>query len=128
MEKKQSRVREIKFYSKKNGEMALVHSEGAKAYATFLEKSPDVVGYECCVSLERSAYIHVDSVGIRKSYFSTEWTTDFRVKYTDGRVEIYEMAKRTELTKDSTIQKLEFSRRYWSQQGISFWKILLAEG
>lgn len=128
MEKKQSRVREIKFYSKKNGEMSLVHSERAKAYAAFLERSPDVEKYECCVPLEKSSYIHIETVGIRKSYFSTDWTTDFRVKFADGRIGVFEMAKLSELLKDSIIQKLEFSRRYWSQQGVSFWKILLVEG
>lgn len=128
MEKKQSRTREIKAYSKKNGEMILVHTELAKRYASFLEQSADVCEYECCVPLDKSAYIHIDPVGIRKSYFSTEWTTDFRVKYADGRIGIFELVKRDELMGDAMTQKLEFSRRYWSQQNISFWKMLLMEG
>lgn len=128
MEKAQTKTRDIRFFSTKNDAMVTVHSPKARKYAGILEAREDVVKYECCVALESKAYIHVSRAGIRKSYFEMPWSTDFILHYIDGRFGVREMAAVKDMMKAAVLEKLEFSRRYWIQQGVLDWKILIQNG
>lgn len=128
MEKAQTKTRDIRFFSKKNDAMVTVHSPRARKYAGILEAREDIVSYECCVALESKANIHVSRAGIRKGYFETPWSTDFIIHYIDGRFGVREMVTAENLMKAAVLEKLEFSRRYWIQQGVLDWKILILSG
>ena len=126
MEKANSKKRDIRFYSEKNEAICIVHSDYAKKYAQLLETNEEVKHYKACVPLEKQKYEHVAKIGLRKNYFNTEWATDFLIFYVDGRFGVREIVSANEdLSKQATLEKLEFSRRYWTQQGAFDWKILI---
>lgn len=127
MEKFKGKTREIRFHSKKNNAIVVVHSDLEKKYAGILEKQEDVISYESNVPFNQSEYIHVRQLGIRKSYFSTLWASSFLLHYADGRFGIRELVLAGDITKQSVLQQLEFSRRYWEQQRAYDWKIVLME-
>lgn len=52
MDRAGKRVRDVKFYSEKNGALTLVHSEEARAYTRYLEERPEVASYEACKALD----------------------------------------------------------------------------
>ena len=127
MEKFKEKTREIRFHSPKNNTVVVVHSDLEKKYAGILEKQEDVVSYESNVPLNQSEYNHVRQLGIRKSYLSTLWASNFLLHYADGRFGIRELVLAGDIMKQSVLQQLEFSRRYWEQQHAYDWKIVLME-
>lgn len=127
MDKAKTKCRDIMFRSDKNQKVLCVHSAAAREYAKVLEMDSKVVSYEVCVELDRERYPYVDSVDIRKEYFSMAWATDFKVSYADGHIGICEIAVKSMLEKRATIEKLEFSRRYWSTTEATEWKLILME-
>ena len=87
-----------------------------------------VVSYEACQSLDRERYQFVSPLDIRKDYFDVEWATDFVIHYADGSIGIREVATEAMMAKRANIEKLEFSRRYWSvSESAKDWKIVLME-
>ena len=72
-------------------------------------------------------YVYVNPIDIRKEYFEISWTTDFLLHYVDGSVGIREMVIKSKLSKRSEIEKLEFSRRYWSASDVLDWKIVIVD-
>ena len=57
-----------------------------------------------------------------------EWATDFVIYYADGSMGIREIVTETMLAKRANIEKLEFSRRYWSvSESVKDWKIVIME-
>lgn len=114
MDKAVGKRRDISFRSEKNGKVVCVHSREAREYARILESDSDVVSYEACQSLDRERYQFVSPVDIRKDYFDVEWATDFVLHLADGSVGIREVVSEAMLSKRANIEKLEFSRRYWS--------------
>lgn len=127
MEKAGTKCRDIQFFSQKNQEMVCVHSHAARAYAGHLEADSQVKAYEACQMLDKGKYQFVNNLGIRKEYFDTQWTTDFVIQYEDGRKGIREIATGNMLTKKAAMEKLEFSRRYWSASSAGEWKIVMME-
>ena len=125
MEKLDKRTREIRFYSEKNKAMCSVHSVGARNYTKWLEEREDVRGYEANVAWDTAFLGRVDRVDIRGSYLTTDWTSDFRLFFTDGHIGIREMVREEKLQERAVIEKLELSRRYWKAQGIKDWKVVL---
>ncbi len=125
MQKQKKKTRDFRFYSKKGQVMVTTHNINARKYADWLENCPDAVSYECCVPLNRSEYIYVAPTGIRKAYFSTDWETDFRIYCKSGEQRVRELVRISDILKDATLEKLEFSRRYWAGKGITNWKIIL---
>ena len=125
MEKAKAKVREIRFYSKKNDSVMIVHTEEEKKYAGILESSDDIIKYETNVPLNQSEYSHVQRTGIRKAYFSSLWASSFILHYADGKFGVREIVVFTDLEKDSIREQLEFSRRYWFQQKAFDWKIVI---
>lgn len=127
MDKAKTKSRDIMFRSDKNQEVLCVHSAEAREYAKVLEADSNVVSYEVCVELDKGRYQYVDSVDIRKEYFSASWATDFKVSYMDGHTGICEIVTVSMLEKRANIEKLEFSRRYWSATEVTEWKLVLME-
>ena len=127
MDKIGKKCRDISFRSDKNQSIVCVHSREAREYARILEQDSNVITYEVCYALELERYQFVNPLDIRKDYFTIEWTTDFVLYYMDGTIGIREIITETSLTKRATIEKLEFSRRYWSVSQAIDWKIVIME-
>ena len=128
MDKVGKKCRDISFRSEKNQKLVCVHSREAREYARILESDNMVVSYEACQSWDRERYQFVSPLDIRKDYFDVEWATDFVIYYADGSMGIREIVTETMLAKRANIEKLEFSRRYWSgSESVRDWKIVLME-
>ena len=127
MNKAGMKRRDLHFYSNKNGGMVCVHSEAARAYAQFLEEDEAVESYEAGRTLDMERYCYVDPVDIRSYVLTTAWETDFVIRYRDGRTGIREIVTEEMLNKRANIEKLEFSRRYWSASAADEWKIAVME-
>ena len=127
MEKLNLKCRKIKFLSKKNQMVVTVNSKHAKQYAFVLEEKKEVESYEVAKELDMVVCQQIDPIDIRKEYFSTEWTSDFVIHFVDGTTGIRELADESSLFKRSTIEKLEFSRRYWELLKIDNWKLVIVK-
>lgn len=127
MDKIGKKCRDISFKSDKNQSVICVHSREAREYARVLEEDSNVTSYEPCYSLELERYQFVNPLDIRRDYFTTEWATDFLLHYVDGTIGIREIATKDNLKKRAMIEKLEFSRRYWSASQATDWKIVIIE-
>lgn len=128
MDKAVGKRRDITFRSEKNQKVMCVHSREAREYARILESDELVVSYEVCQGLDMERYQFVSSLDLRKDYFAVEWATDFILHYADGSTGIREIATEAMLAKRANIEKLEFSRRYWSaSESVKDWKIVLME-
>ena len=128
MDKLGKKRRDISFRSIKNQKVVCVHSREAREYARILESDDMVVSYEACQSLDRERYQFVSTVDIRKDYFDVEWATDFVLHFVDGSIGIREIVTEAMLSKRANVEKLEFSRRYWSaSESVKDWKIVLME-
>lgn len=125
MDKKGKRTRDISFYSEKNQAMCCVHSAAARRYAGQLEEREDVRGYESNIAWDTAFLVRIDRVDIRGAYLQTDWTTDFRLCFTDGHIGIRELVQREKLQERATVEKLELSRRYWKAHGVTDWKVVL---
>jgi hypothetical protein len=128
MDKSGGKRRDITFRSEKNGKVMCVHSRESREYARILESDDMVVSYEACQSLDRERYQFVSPIDIRKDYFDVEWATDFVLHFADGSIGIREIATEAMLSKRANVEKLEFSRRYWSSsESVKDWKIVIME-
>lgn len=127
MQKANKKQRNILFKSDKNDTILSVCSATAKEYAKTLEIDMDVACYETNVPLDKEKYQYINPLYIRKLYFETEWTTDFVITDKNGKKRVRELVSREMLSHQSDIEKLEFSRRYWSLMNDVEWKILLLE-
>lgn len=127
MDKSKGKWRDITFRSSKNQSVVCVHSKEAREYAKILENDPKVETYEVNVPLDMEKYQYVNTIDIRKSYFEIAWATDFVLHYVDGNFGIREIIAETGLSKRAEIEKLEFSRRYWSSSKAVDWKIVIIE-
>jgi len=128
MDKLGKKRRDISFRSIKNQRVICVHSREAREYARILELDENVLSYEVCQSLDRERYQFVSTVDIRKDYFDTKWATDFVLHFADGSIGIREIVTEAMLSKRANVEKLEFSRRYWSSaESVKDWKIVLME-
>lgn len=83
MHKDKVRTRDIYFFSQKSNQMMCVHSERAREHARRLEEDGGVESYEVNVQLNIDQYPYLSAVDIRASYFQTQWTSDFMVRYDD---------------------------------------------
>ena len=118
MERAGKKTRDIQFFSKKNGGMVCLHSPAARDYAKYLEGQPWIESYEAGAPLS-------EELGIRSLYFKTPWVSDFLLHYADGRRGVRELVREDTLQKASTIERLEFSRRYWAATDVDEWKVVL---
>jgi hypothetical protein len=128
MEKFKTKCRRIKFMSQKNEAVVCVYTQSAKKYAKYLEDDSEVIRYETLKELDPDRYAYINPVDIRKEYFESNWISDFVLHYDNGQISIREIVKKNSLFKRSTIEKLEFSRRYWMGLNIRDWKIVIVEG
>lgn len=127
MDKVGRKCRDISFKSEKNQTIVCVHSREVREYARLLEQDSNVISYEVCYALELERYQFVNPLDIRKDYLNMRWTSDFVLNYKDGTIGIREITTEDSLTKRSTIEQLEFSRRYWSISQAADWKVVIME-
>ena len=125
MEKAKAKVRDIKFYSKKNGGMITVHSVKAKKYADMLEQDESIKLYRTNVILENWQE-NISTVGIRTLYMKLDWTSDFMLVQQDDNIAIREILTHEALEKKAEMEKLEISRRYWKIAHVENWGMVLA--
>ena len=111
MNKAGNKTRDLSFMSAKNGKMMTVHTEQAMQYAIRLENDPTVISYVTNHPLEPDE-IEAEQ-GVRKSYYETQWTSDFVITFTDCTMGIRELVSASKLTKRSEIEKLQLSHSYW---------------
>ena len=127
MEKAGKKCRDISFRSQKNQAVLCVHSKEAREYARILEEDEQVKRFEVGYPLDQSRYTYVNPLDIRKDYFATQWTTDFVLHYANGKIGIRELIGKGGLTERANVEKLEFSRRYWSSTEAADWKVVIME-
>ena len=127
MNKAKAKYRDIHFRSEKNGRVMCVHSAAERAYAKELEEDDQVLSYETGVALDLERYTYVNPLDIRKDYFKVEWASDFVVYFENGTVGVRELVQMEGLTKRAEMEKLEFSRRYWSLENVASWKVVIME-
>lgn len=125
MKKAGQTTRDIQFYSNKNQNMVVVHSEAGRRYAEFLENQDNVLRYQCVVPLDKQLFQRLSHVEVRKSHWNVNWTSDFLLTFVDGLQAVREIVTAKGLTVDSTREQLELSRRYWSAGGITDWAIII---
>ncbi|EEQ57888.1 hypothetical protein CBFG_01598 [Clostridiales bacterium 1_7_47FAA] len=126
MDKAGGKRRDISFRSEKNQKVVCVHSREAREYARILETDDTVECYDTCHLLEMERYQFVNPIDNRKDYFDVKWATDFVLYFVDGNIGIREIATEAMLAKKANIEKLEFSRRYWSfSEVVKDWKIII---
>ena len=90
------------------------------AAAKMLDAEPAIFQFECNVSI-----LCNDIPANDLNLPSETYTTDFVLHYDDGHTAIREAVFRSYLSRPSVAEKLELSRRYWQQQGISDWGIII---
>ena len=127
MNKAKAKYRDIHFRSEKNGRVMCVHSAAERAYAKELEEDEQVLSYETGVALDPERHTYVNPLDIRKDYFKVEWASDFVVRFENGTVGVRELVQVEGLTKRAEMEKLEFSRRYWSLENVASWKVVIME-
>jgi len=128
LDKSGRKTRDIKFYSKKNEAMVIVHSKEARAYTKYLEDMEHVSSYVAGKAIDPVRLQMVSKVDIRGDYFKQSWESDFYVLFDDGTVAVRELTTAEALSKRAEIEKLELSRRYWSSVGVTNWKIVWMGG
>ena len=125
MDRAGKKVRDISYHSGKNGGMAVVHSEAARAYSKYLEERSEITAYEACKPLDINRLDALQKTDIRGEYFKGQWTSDFCVRFSDGTTGVRELASASDLTRRAEVEKLELSRRYWTALGVHDWKIVI---
>ena len=128
MDKSGRKTRDIKFYSKKNEAMVIVHSKEARAYSKYLEDMEHVSSYVAGKAIDPVRLQMISKLDIRGDYFKQNWESDFYVLFDDGTVAVRELATAEALSKRAGIEKLELSRRYWNGVGVTDWKIIWMGG
>ena len=128
MDKSGRKTRDIKFYSKKNEAMVIVHSKEARAYTKYLEDMEHVSSYVAGKAIDPVRLPMISKLDIRGDYFKQDWESDFYVLFDDGTVAVRELTTAEALSKRAEIEKLELSRRYWSSVGVTNWKIIWMGG
>jgi hypothetical protein len=90
------------------------------AAARMLNADPSIVQVECNIPLQLDE-IPADDLNLP----SETYTTDFVIHFTDGKIAVREAVFRSHLSRPSVAERLELSRRYWQQQGINDWGIII---
>lgn len=90
------------------------------AAARMLNADPSIVQIECNIPLQLDE-IPADDLNLP----SETYTTDFVIHFTDGTTAVREAVFRSHLSRPSVAERLELSRRYWRQQGIDDWGIII---
>lgn len=126
MTKKDSKKRNITFYSIKNQKVVSVNNEQAKQYAMLLEEDKSVERYDTNVPL-LAIQDKIDTTGFRAGTLTSAWVSDFMV-VRNGTPCIIEIVDEEQLEKKrACAEKLELSRRFWKEAGIQSWKVVITK-
>ena len=90
------------------------------AVARMLNADPSIVQIECNIPLS------LDEIFFFYFKVTSEiYTTDFVIQFAAGKMGVREAVFRSHLSRPSVAERLELSRRYWHQQGIDDWGIII---
>lgn len=90
------------------------------AAARMLNADLSIVQIECNIPLSLDE-IPTDDLNLP----SETYTTDFVIHFAAGKIAVREAVFRSHLSRLSVAERLELSRRYWHQQGIDDWGIII---
>ena len=90
------------------------------AAARMLNADPSVIHIQCNIPLSLDE-IPADDLNLPIETY----TTDFVIHFADGKAAVREAVFRSHLSRPSVAERLELSRRYWHQQGIDDWGIII---
>lgn len=68
----------------------------------------------------------ISRAGIRTDYLQTGWSTDFVLRYADGRKGVRELILKEQLKKKAYVERLELSRRYWAATDTE-WMVVIVD-
>ena len=129
MQKAGKKCRDIKFFSRKNDGIVVVHTKESHMYAEILEERSSVYQYEAGKALDPVKMKLLNRVDIRGDYLKTSWESDFYISNSDGTISIREIAAENSLSSRAEVEKLELSRRYWTDLcGVNDWKVVIMRG
>lgn len=126
MFKKDAKTREITFSSPKNAAIRSVRSKAMRTVASLLEKDEKVIRYETGIPIDTT--LIQDVTGLRPAYLNEKWISDFRIYFNDGSIKIWEVLEEAQSEKKSALEQLEISRRFWKNQNVNGWDIILVTG
>lgn len=120
MRKKLTKERCTKLWLDKCEKVCYLYDKVQRAWAEQLQRDEKVKSFQVNVPLDNAA-------GMRPGGWQPPemYTTDFVIVLQDGTSIVREAAYRQNLDKASTVDKLEYSRRYWLNRGISDWGIIV---
>lgn len=127
MERADTRTRDIRFFSTKNGDIVVLHSKWARDYAKWLEEQPWVQSYQASCPLDADIIGRISRASIRTDYLQTGWATDFVIRCADGHKGVRELILRQQLKKKAYVERLELSRRYWAATDTE-WMVVIVDG
>ena len=120
MRKKVQKERCTKIMLTKCKAVCCLYDKVQLAAAKMLDAEPAIFQFECNVPI-----LCNDIPANDLNLPSETYTTDFVLHYDDGHTAVREAVFRSYLSRPSVAEKLELSRRYWQQQGISDWGIII---
>lgn len=120
MRKKVTKERCAKLWLNKCEKVCHLYDKVQRAWAEQLQRDETVKSFQVNVPLDNASGMSPSGWQPPEMY-----TTDFVIVLQDGTSAVREAEYRQNLNKPSTVDKLEYSRRYWLNRGISDWGIIV---
>lgn len=120
MRKQTQKERCTKIKLEKCPRVCCLYDKVQLAAARMLNADPSIVQIECNIPLSLDE-IPTDDLNLP----SETYTTDFVIHFAAGKIAVREAVFRSHLSRPSVAERLELSRRYWHQQGIDDWGIII---
>lgn len=120
MRKQIQKERRTKIKLEKCPRVCCLYDKVQLAAARMLNADLSIVQIECNIPLSLDE-IPTDDLNLP----SETYTTDFVIHFAAGKIAVREAVFRSHLSRPSVAERLELSRRYWKQQGIDDWGIII---
>ena len=121
MRKRRQKGRCVKVSLNKNKEVCKCFDKIQEAFARMLAADDSVDEFNMNISLDFSkASLSSDLPAPEEPH-----TSDFLIKWSDGTLAVRECVFRHVLARQSIAEKLQLSKTYWEQNGITDWGIVI---
>ena len=100
----------VKCQYSKCKELCKTYDKVQTAYAAMLQADKNIVEFKCNLPIEDTG----DEI----------FTTDFLCVTKDNNIFVRECVLRERISRPKTVERLDMSRAYWSEQGILDWGIV----
>lgn len=121
MRRKIQKVRCTKIKLDKCKEVCRLYDKVQESFARLLSTDETIVEFATNVPLDFSKMdLSVDLAAPKEAH-----TTDFLIRWKDGTQAVREAVLRATLHRPSVIEKLQISKEYWNQKGVSDWGIVI---